>query len=261
MPSERSDSPMFNQSVEKGLAILAAFGSRNRRMSLAQIAEAVGITRSSAQRIVFTLEQLGYLTKDPYTRRYVLATKVMEIGCNYVAANTLIDGANPFLSALNSNCDETVSLTEPCGTDMVYVASFTSRKPIVVHMAIGSRMPMYCTAAGRAYLSGLPDEEARGFIDEAELAPLTPRTMTDRERVLAEIVESRTRGYSVNIEEYALGHMNVGAPIRDKDGRAIAAVHVMAPSSRWTPEEMIGKLGPMIRECAAAISSAVRTHY
>lgn len=260
MDSASRNSPMFNQSVEKGLAILAAFGSRNRLMSLGQIAETVGITRSSAQRIVFTLEALGYVVKDPHTRRYELATKVMEIGCNYVAANTLIESANPFLSAMNSNCDETVSLTEPCGTNMVYVASFTSRKPIVAHMAIGSRMPMYCTSAGRAYLAGLPDDEARGLLAAAPLKPITAHTVTDPDAILAQVRESRARGYSTNFEEYWIGHLNVGAPVYNKDGRAVAAVHVVAPSSRWTQEEVVGKLGPMVRECAGAITNAVRAH-
>jgi DNA-binding IclR family transcriptional regulator len=251
---------MFNQSVEKGLAILASFGSRTRRMSLGQIADTVGITRSSAQRIVFTLEALGYVVKDPATRRYELATKVMEIGCNYVAANTLIDSANPFLSAMNSNCDETVSLTEPCGTNMVYVASFTSRKPIVAHMAIGSRMPMYCTSAGRAYLAGLPDEEIRALLHKSALMPLTPHTLTDPEQIFSNVIEGRGRGFSTNFEEYYLGHMNVGAPVYDNSGRAIAAVNVAAPSSRWTRDDVLNKLGPMVRECAGAITNAVRAH-
>lgn len=251
---------MFNQSVEKGLAILAAFGSRNRRMSLSQIAETVGITRSSAQRIVFTLETLGYVIKDPYTRRYELANKVMEIGCNYLEANALIDSANPFLSAANSSCDETVSLTEPCGTNMTYVASFTSRKPIVAHMAIGSRMPMYCSAAGRAYLSGLPEDEIRGLLEASELTPVTPHTLLNVDTITENVLEARARGFSTNFEEYYLGHLNVGAPIFNNAGRAVAAVHVVAPSSRWTREEVIGKLAPMVLECAQAITNAVRAH-
>ncbi|WP_342050049.1 MULTISPECIES: IclR family transcriptional regulator [unclassified Cupriavidus] len=260
MDSDQKDSPMFNQSVEKGLAVLAAFGARNRHMSLGQIAETVGITRSSAQRIVFTLEALGYVTKDPHTRRYELANKVMEIGCNYVASNTLIDSANPFLSAMNSNCDETVSLTEPCGLNMVYVASFTSRKPIVAHQAIGSRMPMYCTAAGRAYLAGLPDAEIHALLRDMDIKPLTSHTNLDREQIFKAVVEGRARGYSINFEEYYIGHLNVGAPVYNKDGRAVAAVHVVAPGSRWTADEVLGKLGPMVRECAGAITNAVRAH-
>jgi DNA-binding IclR family transcriptional regulator len=251
---------MFNQSVEKGLAILASFGSRSRRMSLTEIAQAVGITRSSAQRMVFTLEALGYVVKDPFTRRYELANKVMEIGCNYLETNTLIDSANPFLSAMNSECDETVSLTEPCGTNMVYVATFTSRKPIVAHMTIGSRMPMYCTSAGRAYLSGLSDEEVNELLQQSKRISFTVNTLIDVEKIFATVLEARARGFASNCEEYYLGHMNVGAPIYNNNGRPIAAVHVTAPTSRWTREDLLGKLGPMILDCASAITKAVRAH-
>lgn len=260
MKEAARDAPMFNQSVEKGLAILAAFGSRSRRMSLSEIAVAVGITRSSAQRIVFTLEALGYLAKDPFTRRYELVNKVMEIGCNYLETNSLIDSANPFLSAMNSACDETVSLTEPCGTNMVYVASFTSRKPIVAHMAIGSRMPMYCTSAGRAYLSGLPDNEVQALLERTEHTSYTVNTLTEVDEIMCCVTEARARGFASNFEEYYLGHMNVGAPVYNNNGRAIAAVHVVAPTSRWTREDLLGKLGPMVLECAGAITKAVRSH-
>jgi DNA-binding IclR family transcriptional regulator len=260
MKSTPRDDPMFNQSIEKGLAILAAFGSRSRHMGLAEIAQAAGITRSSAQRIAFTLQALGYVIKDPFTRKYELANKVMEIGCNYLETNALIDSANPFLSAMNSACDETVTLTEPCGTNMVYVATFTSRKPIVVHMTIGSRMPMYCTSAGRAFLSGLPDEEVMQLLQQSERRPYTVNTLTEVDRIFATVLETRGRGFASNFEEYYLGHTNVGAPIYNNNGRAIAAVHVVAPTSRWSREDLLGKLGPMILDCAGAITKAVRAH-
>lgn len=250
--------PMFNQSIEKGLGILAAFGPNGRSMSIGQIAEAVGITRSSAQRVVFTLEALGYLSKDPFTRRYELANKVMEIGCNYLETNPLIDSANPILSAANSACDETVSLIEPCGLQMVYVATFTSRKPIVAHMTIGSRMPIYCTAAGRAYLSGLEDDEVMKILQSEERKRITVHTRTEIDEIFPIIQEARARGFATNFEEYYLGHMNVGAPVFNASGRAIAAVNLIAPTSRWSTEELTSKLGPMVLDCARAITNATR---
>jgi IclR family pca regulon transcriptional regulator len=250
--------PMFNQSIEKGLGILAAFGPNGRSMSIGQIAEAVGITRSSAQRVVFTLEALGYLLKDPFTRRYELANKVMEIGCNYLETNPLIDSANPILSAANSACDETVSLTEPSGLQMVYLATFTSRKPIVAHMTIGSRMPIYCTAAGRAYLSGLEDDEVMKILQSEDRKRYTVHTRIEIDEILPIIQESRARGFATNFEEYYLGHMNVGAPVFNANGRAVAAVNLIAPTSRWSTEELTSKLGPMVLDCARAITNATR---
>jgi DNA-binding IclR family transcriptional regulator len=77
---------LFNQSLEKGLAVLRAFSGERRTMTLGEVAEHVGINKSSAQRMVYTLEQLGYLRKHPQTRRYQLSPRVMEIGFNYLAA-------------------------------------------------------------------------------------------------------------------------------------------------------------------------------
>src|SRR5450830_25825 len=104
---------LFNQSLEKGLAVLRAFSAQRRTMTLAEVAEATAITKSSAQRMVYTLETLGYVCKHPKTRRYQLTPKVMEVGYNYLAADILVDVANPFLSELANITGETVNLTEP----------------------------------------------------------------------------------------------------------------------------------------------------
>ena len=119
-------SPLFNQSLEKGLAVLSAFGAERKTMNLAEVASAAGISKSSAQRMIFTLEALGYIRKHPQSRRYRLTLRTFDLGFNYLAADTLIDFANPFLAELCNVCDETVALTEPDGLQMVYVARFTS---------------------------------------------------------------------------------------------------------------------------------------
>lgn len=86
---------LFNQSLEKGLAVLSAFNAQRRTMNLAEIAQAAQINKSSAQRMVFTFEQLGYIRKHPETRRYQLTPRTMEIGFAYLASDALIDAANP----------------------------------------------------------------------------------------------------------------------------------------------------------------------
>ncbi|WP_250519009.1 IclR family transcriptional regulator [Caballeronia sp. ATUFL_M1_KS5A] len=254
-PDERM-SPLFNQSIEKGIDVLSAFGGGRRQMSLGQIANAVGVTRSSAQRIAFTLESLGLLKKDRITRRYELSNAVMRLGCNYLESNNLINAANPFLAAINRSCDESVFLTEPCGMEMIFVASFTSRRPLALYMPIGSRMPMYCTSAGRAYLSRRTEEEVNAVLAQPSLEALTSKTCTDPVEIRALIREAAHRGYAYNDEEYALGQMNISAPICNGAGLAVASVHIQAPTSRWTLREAQQKLAPMVIECAAAVSSA-----
>ncbi|MFR0692850.1 IclR family transcriptional regulator [Enterobacterales bacterium AE_CKDN230030158-1A_HGKHYDSX7] len=254
-----TENSLFNQSLEKGLAVLRAFNARNRTMNLAEVAEAADITKSSAQRMIHTLEALGYVSKHPQTKRFQLTPQVMEIGYNYLAADTLVDVANPFLAELAQTTGETTNLTEPVRTDMLYVARFVGPKFIPIHLPIGSRIPMYCTASGRAFLSALSDDEILELLQDSDLSSHTQYTRTSLEDILAEIAEIRRKGYAINSEELFLGDMAVAAPVRNSQGRPVASVHVVAPTSRWTREDAERRLAPAAIECARAISTSIRT--
>ncbi|MCI1012916.1 IclR family transcriptional regulator [Herbaspirillum sp. C7C2] len=260
--SETEASPtdlLFNQSLEKGLAVLRAFNAQRRTMTLGDVASATSISKSSAQRMVHTLETLGYICKHPRTRRYQLTPKVLEVGYNYLAADILVDVANPFLSELANMTGETVNLTEPYELEMVYVARFVASKFIPIHMPIGSRIPMYCTASGRAYLSGLDESEAQTLLLSSERTVHTPHTRTGVEDIMETVRLARERGFASNREELFLGDMTVAAPIFNSERRPVASVHVVAPTSRWTAEDAERKLGPLVLECARSISNSVRT--
>ncbi|SFW22211.1 MULTISPECIES: IclR family transcriptional regulator [Pseudomonas] len=251
--------PLFNQSLEKGLAVLRAFNAARRTMNLADIAQAADINKSSAQRMIHTLEELGYVRKHPQTKRFQLTPKVMEIGYNYLAADTLVDVANPFLAELAQATGETTNLTEPDGLDMVYVARFVAPKFIPIHMPIGSRIPMYCTGSGRAFLSALPDDELVAALQASERKRHTQYTLTAVDDIIEQIETTRHRGYATNKEELFLGDMAIAAPIIGSQGLPVAAVHVVVPTSRWSMEEAERKLAPAVIECARAIRSSIRT--
>ncbi|KVU19745.1 IclR family transcriptional regulator [Burkholderia ubonensis] len=256
---DQSNDLLFNQSLEKGLNVLRAFSAKRRTMTLAEIAEAAAMTKSSAQRMVYTLEKLGYIRKHPVTRRYQLTPRVMRIGFNYLAADTLIDVANPFLSELTNMTGETSNLTEPDDDEMVYVARFVSTKFVPIHMPIGSRIPMYCTGSGRAFLSALPPGEARDRLCQMAREPFTPRTVTALDDLVALLDDARRNGYATNQEELFIGDMSIAAPVLGNQGRPVAAVHVVAPTSRWTLDEALRKLAPTVIDCARGISNSIRT--
>jgi DNA-binding IclR family transcriptional regulator len=208
--------------------------------------------------MVYTLEQLGYVRKHPQTRRYQLTPRVMQIGLNYLSADALVEMATPFLSELALSTGETCNLTEPDGTDMVYVARFVSAKFVPIHMPIGSRIPMYCTGSGRAYLSLLPEEEARGLLKASARVAHTAYTVTDVEAIMKLLRSARRQGYATNREELFLGDMTISAAIVGAHGRPLGAVHVVAPSSRWTLADAEQRLAPAALECARAISNSAR---
>jgi DNA-binding IclR family transcriptional regulator len=208
--------------------------------------------------MVYTLEKLGYLKKHPKTQRYLLTVRALEIGFNYLSTHTLIDIANPFLAELSNVTQETICLTEPDRHDMVYIARFVSARYIPIHMPIGCRIPMYCTGSGRAFLSALPAHDALARLRAVPLIGHTMHTCTDEARLVEILQQARQRGYAVNKEELFLGDMTIAAPIRNGAGRPVAAVHIVAPTSRWKPEQVEEKLAPLLLDCARSLNNSIR---
>jgi len=247
--------PLFNDSAQKALAVLEAFGQGRRVLKLAEAADAAGITKASAQRCIHTLEVLGYLRRDRRSTGWMLTPRALGIAHAYLAGYRLVEQAQQHLVDLNRATGESVSLSEPDGTDMVFVARFPSHKRFLIHMPIGRRLPMYCTASGRAYLSALPAAEAQQLLRQCSLRALTPMTVTDPRRIEELIAAAHVDGYSYSDQECYRGDVTVAAAVIGEGGQPIAAVNISAPISRWTLEEMRAKLAALVMETARAISS------
>ena len=249
------DSPLFNQSLEKGLAVLLAFNPQSENLNLADIAQKCGISKSAAQRFAYTLEILGYLHKDPATKRYSLTPATLELGYRYLLVNRIVERANPFLLDLNRACGETVNYSERDGTDMVYVGRFPTHRTTPVHMPLGRRLPMYCTSSGRAWLSMVSLEERTALIEACDRVAYTPTTVTDVPKLLALCDEAANRGYAYSVGEYYAGDLNVGAAVLDASGRPLGAVNISAPSTRWTMARVHRELAPLVIETSRLIST------
>jgi IclR family transcriptional regulator, pca regulon regulatory protein len=250
--------PLFNQSVEKAFAVLGAFSAAElRALGLAEIASAARMTPSSAQRSLHTLVQLGYLRRDTRLRGWALTPRTLDIGYPYLAGHPVIEQATPHLIDLNQACGESVSLSEPDGLDMVFIARFPSRKPFFIHMPVGRRLPMYCTAAGRAYLSALPPAEAREILERSTLRPFTPTTLHDIPSILAMISEARESGYAWANQEYYRGDLTIAAPILGERGRPVAVINIAGTTSRSTLEDLRTQFAPLLQAAARAAAGSV----
>jgi len=252
--SPTTPDPMFNQSVEKAFAVLGAFSDGKSVLNLAEIAAAARITPSSALRSIHTLVALGYLARNDRLHGWILSPRTLSVGYPYLASHAVIELATPHLIELNLACGESVSLSEPDGTEMVFIARFPSHKRFFIHMPVGRRLPIYCTSAGRAYLSTLPRDEVRDVLRRSTLRALTPQTLTQIPQILEIIDSARELGYAWASEECYRGDLTVGAPIIGADGRAIAAINISGPTSRWTSAELRARLTPLLLETARAAS-------
>ena len=234
--------------------VLAAFCAEKRTLDLNEIAAAARISTDAALGSIHTLVRLGYLARSEQSGGWVLAPRTLSVGCPYLAGHPVIDQVSAHLVELNKTCGESVSLSEPDGTEMVFLARFLSHRRSPIQMPVGRRLPMYCTSAGRAYLSTLPREEVRELLQRSTLQSLTSHTLTQLPRILEIIDSARELGYAWAIEECYRGDLTVGAPIVGPDGRAIAAVNISGPTERWSMADLRARLVPLLLDTARAAS-------
>jgi IclR family transcriptional regulator, pca regulon regulatory protein len=259
--TEPTRSSLFVGSTEKAFQVLHVFDGPQRHMTLADIARAANLDRSATQRLVYTLETLGYLRRIAGTRNYGLTSKVLQFSHNYLKANDLIDRASPYLLEISRNLGETTNLHELDGHEVVFVARFPGRHLINIDFVIGSRLPAYFTSSGTSILSVLPEEERLDILRRTTLEPLTPFTLTDPDKLLERVRVAATRGYAVVMNESVMGDISISAPIINEHGRAVAAVNISVPTTRWTRERAEAELVQHVHVAATSISKSKFNRY
>lgn len=255
----KSDPRLFIYSVEKALRILYAFNEADRALSIAAIAKKTGFGRSATQRFVYTLEQLRYLRRDPATRLYSLAPRVLDFACSYLGTDPLVAIALRHMSEASDKCGEAFSLTENDDTENVVVARVPSRHPISVNSSLGMRFPAFCTAPGRAIMAFLPEEQALDVIDRTDRKPLTEHTVTDRNALIALLAQAREDGYAIAEQEIIPGTISVAAPVFDVARRVVGAVNTFVPMVRWPRKKAEKGLVPVVRQTAYDLSRSLGT--
>jgi DNA-binding IclR family transcriptional regulator len=147
--------------LARGLAMLSAFTAETPQLSLADLARAVGLTRSSAFRIAYTLAELGYLVRDEATKSYRLGPRVLGLGFAFLSSIEIVEVAQPHLMALRDRTQCSAHLAILDGTEIVYVARHAVQKALTSHVQVGSRLPAHATSMGRALLSQLSADDDR----------------------------------------------------------------------------------------------------
>lgn len=249
-----ADSPLFVNAVAKCFKVLNAFDSPKRQMNLVEIAHESGLERSAAQRMVYTLETLGYLARVPGSKNYALTSRLLRFSYSYVRNHELIAKAMPYLQDLSTTFLETVNLQELDHTEIVLIARVLSPHLMNVRVAVGSRLPTFCTASGTAILATLPPADRDRILSQSDLTPLTPHTEVQRKKLLSRIERAALCGYSIVSDQAAIGDISLAAAVIGPDGAGIAAINISVPSSRWTPLDAERKMARHVQAAARALS-------
>jgi IclR family pca regulon transcriptional regulator len=253
LASSRVD-PLTVQSVVKAFRVLTAFDGSTPTMGLSQLGKAVGLNKSAAQRFTHTLTKLGYLRRDPDTKRFELAVKTFDLGYRYTRGNLLIHRALPYLLHLSKTTEETINLTVQDDTDIIFVSRFMSRHVLNNDVIIGTRMPAYCTAPGIAILSRLPRDEARNILKRSDLKAFTPHTTCRMDDLLKKLELSAARGYATAFDEFFHGDLSIAAAILDQSRRPVGAINIAVSRARFSPEEAEETFSPLVVAAVLSIS-------
>ena len=244
----RAGDPDFMTSLARGLYVIRAFAGVDRRLTIADVSRATGLTRAVARRCLYTLRELGYAASDG--RAFYLQPRVLSLGYAYLSTAPLAIAAQPILQELSEKIGEATTVAVLDEGTVVYVARASTQRIMSVTLGVGSRLQAYCTALGRVLLASLPLEQAAAELAGSELIAHTRFTVTSRERLLGILATVRAEGFALNDQELEIGLRSIAVPVRNVVGVTVAAMNVSAQASRLSRQELIDNVLPALRAAA-----------
>jgi IclR family pca regulon transcriptional regulator len=245
----------FMSTLAKGLAVLGSFGKTRPTMTLSQAAQAAGLSRAAARRILRTLAQLGYVIQNG--REFSLSSGILKLGYAYLATQNWIEGATTLMRQLSEEFHESCSAAILEGTEVVYVARIPAGRIISASLAVGTRLPAFHTSLGRIQLGFLDSAELWRRLKSLRIEAYTPSTITDPQALFDRVREDHGQGFAIVDEELERGLRSIAVPIVDRSGQAIAALNVSTHSTRTTRNEMRERFLPSLRSVAERISASI----
>ncbi len=242
----------FSTTIAKAVDIMEILASQAEGgASLSEISTRLRMPKSTAHRYLATLVELGLAERSDIDR-FCLGTKVIELAGAYLSTSDLRIDSQGIMNEIANRLGETVHLAVPSGTEVIYIAKIESKHALGMFSHIGARLPMHCTALGKAILAFSSGECLQEVLAEQRI-PRTPNTIVSEQALKAELAIVHSQGFAIDNEENEVGICCVGAPILNYAGLAIAAISVSGPRDRMDWERCI-QLGPLVREAAMKVS-------
>lgn len=235
--------------LQKGLQILEMFDSQQRKLSQAEMAEALGVSASSLYRIVQTLTGMGYLQKTG-TNAYSLGSQVISRGFSYLASREIVEVATPFITRLRDSTSLSCHLAVREGSETLYVFRALALQRISVNVPVGTRFPCHTTAMGRALLIGMSPQALEQLYQGQRLDGYpdpAPPTLPD---LIALCEKERGQGWSSHFSDYSTA---IAVPIRNFTGEVVAAMNVSGPDVIMKKEGVQERLIQGLKKTANSI--------
>ena len=234
------------QSIDRAFGVLRALAAGPAGVT--DIADRVGLPKSTVSRMLSTLEELGAVEQVSVGGEYRIGWAMIELAAAARPGRSLISLARPHLVELARVTGEAAGISIPDGTDMLYLDQLTPNSELQVRDWTGHRIPMHAVPSGHVVLAS--DAPLAANVAAGTLQRFTPHTITKGSALLKRLDLVRRDGYAWALEEFADDMNSVAAAVRDAEGRVIAALHVYGPASRFPGDRDQAELGALVRSTA-----------
>ncbi len=245
----------FLKTLARGFQVLAHFTPEKSEASLTDLAEVLDCDASTASRFAYTLEELGYLERDEQTKLYQVSPKIFALTVSLSGPRNIRKVSLPFMEALRDTTGETVVLGVRDGAEIVVIEVVETKHSLVPRGWIGGRVPVYCSALGKASLMNLSESQLKNLMGAVNLVPYTENTIVNKIDLWKDLEKTRARGWSLNNQENTKGVVSIGAPIYSGGwDTPSGALCIDVPTVRIPNDEYLAELAAEVMKTAEAIS-------
>jgi IclR family acetate operon transcriptional repressor len=235
--------------IDRVLDILDTVAASTKPLSATDINDVLNLPKATAHRLCTRLEARGYLLKRIDGKSYQAGNRLFDVAVGVLANSRFSATRHAILTKLSEKVGETCNIAYPDGLYMAYSDRVETKAPLRLQFAIGMRVPLYCTASGKLYLSTLPKSRRKAVINKLTLEARTKNTITDPDILLAELDNIERQQSSVDNQEFYNDVVAIAVPIKDKQGRFYSSLAIQAPASRISINQSERYL-PLLREAA-----------
>ena len=244
------------KTTKKTLEILEVFLIKNGNATMKEITQETGFDISTVHRILSTLMEKKYIYQSQKRGKYALGGKFMEYSNIFLNSIDIRQTIIPYLLRLRDSTNESTHIAFGDTNHAVLTDIFFSSQRLQVSHDMLGIADLYCTGVGKVFMAYMTKEEFENYIKEITLKRFTPKTITDSDLLKEEARKIRKSGVSFDDEETETGVRNIASGVKNGDGRVIASIGIIGPSTRLTLNRM-KKLAPKVKKCALSISHAL----
>lgn len=255
--SRRGSDVGSSKSLQKALRLLLHLGERGPEMSMTQLAGDLGLNKTTVFRLLNAMQKFELIEKNPANERYRLGLRLHELGCRALESRPLRNEAHSFLAELARLTNESVSIAVPEAGSIVCLDRVDCPDSIITaRTPVGARFHPHCTAAGKAILAWLSDEEIRAIIKRNGMPRFTHATHAKLADLMNDLALTRHQGYASDSGELEKGLHGIAAPVFMRGSNLVAALGIAGPSGRFQGEELTHKIG-LLKDFATRLSRAL----